>query len=57
MVVVNVLTAGLAYGAYNDLVRRGFAARGQGLALWDFEYVSVPFQFLLVFFDSIYQFS
>jgi len=33
----NVLTAWLAYGAYNDLVRRAFATRRQSLALWDFE--------------------
>jgi len=25
------------YGAYNDLVRRAFATRNQGLALWDFD--------------------
>ena len=27
----------LAYGNYNDLVRRASAIRGQSLVLWDFE--------------------
>jgi len=31
----------LAYGNYNDLVRRAASIRGQSLVLWDFEYVSV----------------
>jgi hypothetical protein len=40
-----ILIPSLAYGSYNDRVRRAASVRGQSVVIWDFEYARMFLRF------------